>query len=58
MTLIEKPVSAPGSYVWGALSRFGLAVAIVTAVLDQASKLWVLYILDLETKRAIQEVVA
>lgn len=30
--------------LWGPLTRIGLAVAAVTAVLDQASKLWLLFV--------------
>ena len=37
------------SYLRGPLSGFGFAVAALTAVADQASKLWVLYGLDLGT---------
>jgi signal peptidase II len=33
--------------LWGPLSRIGLAVAVVTAVLDQASKLWLLFVYQL-----------
>jgi len=32
---------------WGPLSPFGLAVAVVAVVVDQASKLWLLYAFDL-----------
>jgi signal peptidase II len=32
---------------WGPLTRLGLAVALVTAGLDQASKLWLLYVFDI-----------
>jgi signal peptidase II len=35
------------SYAWGPLSAFGLAVAIVTGIVDQASKLWLLDVFDL-----------
>ncbi len=31
-----------GSYVWGRLSAFGLAVAAITCAADQASKFWLL----------------
>jgi signal peptidase II len=47
-------VSAAGSYLWGPLSRIGLAAAALTALLDQASKLWVLYVYDLKTKGAVR----
>jgi signal peptidase II len=35
------------SNTWGALSAFGLTIAIVTGILDQASKLWLLDGFDL-----------
>jgi signal peptidase II len=34
----------------GPLTRLGLAIALVTAALDQASKLWLLYVFDLPAK--------
>jgi signal peptidase II len=34
-------------YVWGPLSAFGLGIAVVTGIVDQASKLWLLYAFDL-----------
>ena len=37
------------SYFYGPLSRFGLAVAIVACVIDQASKLYLLFVYDLAT---------
>ena len=36
-----------GSFVWGPLTRFALAVAAVTAAVDQAAKIWLLFGLDL-----------
>jgi signal peptidase II len=36
-----------GSFVWGPFTRFALAIAAVTAALDQAAKLWLLFGLDL-----------
>jgi signal peptidase II len=38
---------ASRSNAWGPLSAFGVTIAIVTGVLDQASKLWLLDIFDL-----------
>ena len=35
------------SYAWGPLSAFGLDVAAVTCLLDQAVKLWLLLVFDL-----------
>ena len=44
----EKPVSkARGRYAWGPLSAFGLALALVTLLVDQAVKLWLLQVFDL-----------
>ena len=37
----------PGSLLWGPLTRFGLAVAVAAAAIDQAAKLWLLFIFDL-----------
>jgi signal peptidase II len=37
----------PASMFWGPLTRFGLAVAVLAAAIDQASKLWLLFVLDL-----------
>src|SRR6516164_2910604 len=37
-------------HVWGPLSALGLAVALLTVVADQASKLWLLYGFDLERR--------
>jgi len=39
------------SYAWGPLSALGFAVAVVTAIIDQASKFWLLDVFDL-TDRA------
>lgn len=33
--------------VWGPLTRFGLAVALASAAVDQAVKLWLLFVFDL-----------
>lgn len=40
------PSPAP-SVIWGPLSRFGLAVAVAAAAIDQAMKLWLLFVFDL-----------
>lgn len=37
-------------YLWGPLTRDGLAAALVTALIDQASKLWLLYAFDLGSR--------
>jgi signal peptidase II len=33
--------------LWGPLTRFALAVAVVAAAIDQAAKLWLLFVFDL-----------
>jgi signal peptidase II len=38
------------SHLWGPLSILGLGVALVTGIADQASKLWLLYAFDLESR--------
>jgi signal peptidase II len=35
------------SYIWGPLSALGLAVAVITGIVDQASKFWLLNVFDL-----------
>jgi signal peptidase II len=44
--------AAAGSHrvMWGPLSGLGIAVALATAAIDQASKLWLLYVFDLAAK--------
>jgi signal peptidase II len=39
-----------GSYLWGALSALGLAVAAITCAADQASKFWLLLDFDLANR--------
>jgi len=34
--------------LWGPLTRFALAVALVAAAIDQAAKLWLLHVFDLD----------
>jgi signal peptidase II len=41
------PGGAARSYLWGPLSALGLAVAAITCLIDQASKLWLLDVFDL-----------
>jgi signal peptidase II len=43
-----------GSLLWGPLSRFGLAVAAAAAALDQASKLWLLFVIDLPARGIVR----
>ena len=37
----------PASLLWGPLTRFGLLVAVAAAAVDQATKLWLLFVFDL-----------
>jgi signal peptidase II len=41
------------SYVWGPLSRLGLMIAVATAAVDQASKLWLLYVFDIAARQRV-----
>ena len=38
------------SYVWGPLTPLGLTIALLAGVVDQVSKLWLLYGFDLESR--------
>jgi signal peptidase II len=40
-------------YLWGPLSRFGLAVALAVCVLDQALKLWLIFVFDLAARGVV-----
>jgi len=44
---------ARGSYAWGPLSALGLWLALVTCILDQATKLWLLYAFDLANRGTV-----
>jgi signal peptidase II len=41
------------SYLWGPLTPLGLAVALLAGIADQASKFWLLYGFDLETRMRV-----
>ena len=41
------------SYLWGPLSRFGLAAALIVCLLDQAAKLWLLFSFDLGARGVV-----
>jgi signal peptidase II len=38
------------AYLWGPFTKLGLAIGLATAALDQASKLWLLYVFDLPAR--------
>jgi len=40
--------------MWGPLTRLGLLVAAASAALDQASKLWLLYVFDLRARAPVR----
>src|SRR6516164_5111941 len=54
----DRPMSASpdarGSFLWGPLTPFALAVAVAAAVLDQAAKLWLLYAVDLPARGIVR----
>ena len=47
----EQPPSP--SYVWGPLSRLGLLTAAGVVAADQASKLWLLFVLDIGARQRV-----
>jgi len=49
----EPPLALPSRRLVGPLTGFGLGVAAVTCVLDQALKLWLLHGFDLEAKGVV-----
>ena len=46
-THTRKDAVGARTLLWGPLTRFGLAVALVAAAIDQAAKLWLLFVFDL-----------
>ena len=49
-----QPGGGVTAVLWGPLSRLGLTAATVTAVLDQAIKLWLIFVFDLEAKGLVR----
>jgi signal peptidase II len=47
MSLTGTETKRRASLLWGPLTCFGLVVALVTAAIDQALKLWLLFVVDL-----------
>ena len=41
------------NYLYGKLTRFGIGVAVATAAVDQAAKLWLLHVLDLGARSPV-----
>src|SRR5207244_11293970 len=42
------------SFRWGPLTRFALVIVLVTAAIDQAAKLWLLFVVDLPARGVIR----
>ena len=42
------------NYLYGPLTRDGLSAALITAFLDQASKLWLLFVFDIARRGVVQ----
>jgi signal peptidase II len=51
---ITKYKDSPRAMLWGPFTPFGLVIAVLTAVIDQASKLWLLFVVDLGSRGAIR----
>jgi signal peptidase II len=49
-----QPGGGVTAVVWGPLARFGLAVAVATTLLDQAIKLWLLFVFDLQARGIVR----
>src|SRR2546430_6042091 len=45
---------ARASFLWGPLTPFALAVAVAAAAIDQAAKLWLLFVLDLPARGVVR----
>jgi signal peptidase II len=46
-------VSQPKGYLWGPVTGLGLITALITGALDQALKLWLLFVYDLGSKGSV-----
>lgn len=46
-------MESPATYLWGPLTRLGIAAAAITCALDQAAKLWLIYVFDLPAKGTV-----
>jgi signal peptidase II len=45
--LVPANAGQATSLLWGPLTRFALVIAVATVAVDQAAKLWLLYVVDL-----------
>ncbi len=48
------PPAARKNFLWGPLTRFGLVIAAVTMIVDQALKWWVLEVFQLESRGTVK----
>jgi signal peptidase II len=53
MTSSMSTTTSPRSILWGRFTGIGLAVALAAAVLDQATKLWLIFVTDLASRAPI-----
>ena len=51
---INAASGARGSLLWGPLTPFALVVAVAAAAIDQAAKLWLLFVIDLPARGIVR----
>jgi signal peptidase II len=51
--LVPGEAGPAASLLWGPLARFGLGMALATAAVDQAVKLWILHVIDLRARGVV-----
>jgi signal peptidase II len=51
---VEEVANQSPSFAWGPWSRFGLVVAAASAAIDQALKLWLIFVADLPARGIIR----
>src|SRR5260221_6592377 len=58
MVAEDRPMSTASGvhapFLWGPLTPFALAVAVAAAAIDQAAKLWLLFVLDLPARGVVR----
>ena len=50
----RRRLSKVAAYLYGPLTRFGLIAAVIACAIDQASKLWLLFVFDLANKGLVR----
>lgn len=53
MPAAPPPSNAMRQFLWGPLSPFGLGIAALTMLVDQANKAWMLYVYDIGAKAPV-----